>query len=197
MKSTSHTARSLLVASGSDEATLEAFFVDHDASRTAIGAAAPPPGAMLQALDAEIARKATQLLDVSLGETVVKAWRGYTDLRAAAYRTRAGGCEVITLARHRINTVHRPWIELRCLDALLGRIDFELTVDLTLSSVVAVVDSGRLAKVRSGECSARAAFTHATLGTIAAREKQFPAPAVVQLKRPVRLLRRREAVLAS
>ncbi|HEY5854620.1 MAG TPA: hypothetical protein VIW24_11365 [Aldersonia sp.] len=66
-------------------------------------------------------------------------------------------------------------------------------MDLTLSSVVAVVDSGRLAKVQSGGCSAGAAFRHATLGTIVAREKHFPAPAVVQLKRPVRLLRKSES----
>lgn len=41
MKTIGITARSLLAASSSDEAKLEAFFVDHDASRTAITAAAP------------------------------------------------------------------------------------------------------------------------------------------------------------
>ena len=197
MTTTNITARSLLVSSTAEEANLQTFFVDHGASRTAIGGAAPPPGALLQALDAEIARKAADLLDVSLGDLVVKGWLGYTDLRAAAQRTGAGGREVVALARHRISTVHRPWIELRCLDALLGRIDFELTVDLTLRSVVAVVDTGHLAAVRSGECSARIAFEHAKLGTIATRERHFPATAVVQLKRPVRLIRKGEAALAS
>ena len=111
-----------------------------------------------EAADREIASAVQEMLDLDLGELVVAGWRKQGQLAAAAERTAANpdSSEIVELAPHRITSVHRPVVELLIDDVPVASLDFELHVELVMTSLVATVRHGYLVALHSGSCDATA-----------------------------------------
>ncbi len=96
------------------------------------------------------------LLDISVIEILIKVWnegklfRKYLDPDTYP----ANETIEITLVKHTITSVHRPYIEIRFDDARVDRIDFEISLTLQLQGAVLEIRGGRIIKVRAGDCTA-------------------------------------------
>jgi hypothetical protein len=148
------------------------------------------PGARM--LRSQVVDALTGLLDIDLAELVVSGWAKHRDLRAAARRTAASsGPEEVVLANHQISSTHRPSVEIYVENARVATVEFELEVWVRLTSVVAIVRTGRLVGIRSGDTDVGARLSTAGQ-TIAERRVRCAAGALIPLGSGIPLLNRPE-----
>jgi hypothetical protein len=104
----------------------------------------------------EILRRTGELLDMSLLDISRRAWNKAQEL--AKYRNcsehPSEKPSVVPLADHKITSRHRPYLEVRVNEQLVGRIDFEVQVEVSFKGLRLHVQSGRIKRIDTGECQA-------------------------------------------
>lgn len=140
---------------------LERRLREERVSRTALAKAGATTARSGGVLDERISAVVRDAVDVDLGGIVITSWTGYRALREAAARTRdaPGPPEPVVLAEHEITSTHQPLVDILIDGTQVQRLTFELVLALTLRSVVAMVDRGKLVAVRGGQVAASAALT--------------------------------------
>lgn len=149
------TARAVLFGSQEEAVDEVAHALDRGQVITAVGGVLGHlSSAGRQAVGREAARVAAGLAEVDLVDVCAAGWRKHTALRAAAQRSRQepGAEELVDLATHRIESVHKPAIDLLVDGSQVGSIDFELRLEILVKGLVATVRDGSLTTVRSGRC---------------------------------------------
>jgi Protein of unknown function (DUF2510) len=151
-----------------------------------------------RAVEHEVATVTGDLLSLNLLDLAVGGWNRYEALRDAARRTRDAPTteEVVALVTHRIESSHRPTVELFIDGKSVGTIEVELDIAFDMAGVVAVVCQARLTAIRSGNCtvSGRLAIKGAV---VAQRQRQFDLPGEFRLHHGVALLPAQQVVTAS
>jgi hypothetical protein len=102
----------------------------------------------------EVAAMTDSLLSLDIGDILLVAWRKRATLVDAARRTlvEPGSSATVELASHRITHTSRPHVDLLVDGVLVHRFDLELSMVLEVGTLVAVVRSGRLAELGTGDC---------------------------------------------
>lgn len=137
----------------------------------------------------EIRRAIVELLDIKVGNVVLKAWQRHGALLAAAQRTTtSGGREVVLLADHTVTSSHSPHIELAINGVEIGRITSKIAMTLQLVGVNAVVQRGELVGLQTGSIVASAKLSVEDV-PVASRSRTVDAVAVIQLTTPIQLAR--------
>ncbi|MDO8145931.1 hypothetical protein [Isoptericola sp. 178] len=147
-----------------------------------------------EAVGSELAAVADGLLDLDLGDVLLRSWRSVADLTAAGRRTAlAPGEEIVALATHRITATHHPRVDLSVDGVPLHRFTFEISLVAVLTGVAAVVAGGSLVAVRGG--SADVTGTLSLDGVrLVERSRTLDVEALVRLRRPIPLTSGRSAV---
>ena len=112
------------------------------------------PG-LTAAVEHQVATATDGLLSLNLADVAAAGWKKYDALRQAARRTRDAPTteEIVALATHRIESSHRPTVELSIDGRTIATIEIALQVAFNMSGVLAVVRQGRLTAIRSGTCT--------------------------------------------
>lgn len=141
------------------------------------------------AVGSQIATVAQGLLDLDIGEIVSEGWRRMEDLTEAARRSMEtpGSSEVVDLASHSVSSKHSPQVEMLVNNAVIARVQFELSLELVLKSVVATIRGGRLVEIHSGSCDITGELS-AEGRQLAKREAHYEVPALVRLGDGIPLL---------
>jgi hypothetical protein len=143
-----------------------------------------------RAVEREVATVSDSLLSLDLLDLAAAGWNRYEALKDAARHTRDEPTaeEVVALVTHRIESSHRPTVELFIDGKSVGTIHVELDVTFDMAGVIAVVRQARLTAIRSGNCTVTG--TLAIEGAVVA-EKRHPCdlPGAVRLHHGVALLR--------
>ncbi|GAA4848401.1 hypothetical protein [Kitasatospora terrestris] len=155
-----------------------------------VGGAGRLTGAGGRAVEHEVAAVLDRLLALDLLDLAAGGWARHSALRAAARRTRdaPGSEEVVTMARHRISSSHRPGVELLVDGVPVGVLELALEVSFEVEALVAVVRRARLMSARTARCTVAgslAAHGH----VLAERRLHYDLPGAVRLRHGVRLLR--------
>jgi hypothetical protein len=134
------------------------------------------------AVSSQIASVAHGLLDLDIGEIVSEGWRRMEDLVQAAQRSVAtpGSSEVVDLATHSVSSKHTPRVDLLVNNVVIAKVEFELTLELVLKSVVASIRGGRLVEVHSGDCDITGKLS-AEGRQLAKRQAHYAVPALLRL----------------
>jgi hypothetical protein len=142
-----------------------------------------------RAVEREVATVADDLLSPDLLDLTVAGWNRYEALKDAARRTRDTPTaeEVVALVTHRIESNHRPTVELFIDGKSVGTIEMELDVAFEMAGVVAVVREARLMAIRSGNCTVTGTLAIAR-AVVAQQRRQFDLPGAVRLHHGVALL---------
>jgi hypothetical protein len=142
-----------------------------------------------RAVEGEVATVADDLLAPNLLDLAVAGWNRYEALKDAARRTRDAPTaeEVVALVTHRIESNHRPSVELFIDGKSVGAIELELDVAFEMAGVVAVVRQARLMAIRSGNCTITGTLAIAQ-ARVAEQRRQFDLPGAVRLRHGVALL---------
>jgi hypothetical protein len=142
-----------------------------------------------RAVEHEVATVTGDLLSLNLLDLAVGGWNRYEALTDAARRTRDAPTtkEVVALVTHRIESSHRPTVELFIDGKSVGTIEVELDIAFDIAGAVAVVHQAQLTAIRTGNCTVSG--TLAIERTIVAqRQRQFDFPGAVRLRQGIALL---------
>lgn len=137
----------------------------------------------------EVVRTVDGLLDIDLGGIAVAGWRRYERLRDAALRTRAGGVERVELSAHEVTRTCCPRLEVVVGENPVGEFSLELGVAVLVQPLVAIVRNGMLLALGPGDCTVTVSLGAPEVGPIMKRERVFKVANVVDLRRPIPLLR--------
>jgi len=134
----------------------------------------------------EIRRAIIELLDIKVGNVVLKAWQRHGALLAAAQRTTTGGREVVLVADHTVTSSHSPHIELAINGVEIGRITSKIAMTLQLIGVNAVVQRGELVALQTGSIVASAKLSVEDV-PVASKSRTVDAVTVIHLTTPIQL----------
>jgi hypothetical protein len=97
-----------------------------------------------------------KLLDIDGVGVLVGAWNKARELRK--YRDPARyppeDVVVVPLTKHKIESKHRPWLDLSVDGRAVGRLHFDVDIALTLDGAELTIQGGRIRKVRTGKATA-------------------------------------------
>lgn len=135
-----------------------------------------------RAVAERVAAAADGLLDLDFSDLLVSGWCKHRALIAAARRTIAtpGSEEIVDLCTHQITSTHSPYMDLFIEDVKVTSIEFEVCLTFTVKGAVALVRSGRLTAVRSGDCDVAGSLT-VEGARICSREGHFQLPLLLRL----------------
>jgi hypothetical protein len=162
--------------------SLKHSFIEHDTTDEVARRIDGLTKVAVKFLAEEVAKVASEFLDIALVELLAGGWRKHSQLVAAARRTRGrpGSKEAVRLTRHRITSTHRPRIDVFFRDRPAGTIHFELDVEFVVTSVEVVLQEGHIVALRSGACEITATFS-AERQQVARVEMQFGLDAEIPL----------------
>jgi hypothetical protein len=140
-------------------------------------------------VEREVATEVGGLLSLNLLDVAIAGWNRYAALREAARRTRDARTteEIVTLAKHRIESSYHPSVEVFIDGKSVGTIEVELEVAFDMAGVLAVIREGRLTAIRSGNCTITGTLA-IERAVVAQRQRQFDLPGAVRLHHGVALL---------
>ncbi|WP_433194351.1 hypothetical protein ACQP1G_37180 [Nocardia sp. CA-107356] len=190
------TARAVLYNNGSREmgcaeltARLREVGFDHT-----LHTAAPALGDLVRDIALpRIAEAVDSLLDIDLGDAAVAGWRGYDRLRSAAVRSQRGPEETVELFAHELTHTYRPNLEILVDGQSAGSVTVELVLTLEIQPLAATVRHGTLVAFGPGDCTATVSLGTESTGPILERERQIPTARMVDLRRPIPLVRSQPA----
>lgn len=112
------------------------------------------PGVERKILSQEVFEQLKTLLDVDLGQIILSSWERYRLLSKYGDREAYPPEETILvpMIEHKIQSTHRPSVEILINEAPVGRLDFDIRLTLKLEGVVLKVRDGRVREIRAGSC---------------------------------------------
>lgn len=109
--------------------------------------------AAAKAVAAQVTSIGQRLVDLDAGEALVNVWRAHRDLIEAAQQTllEPGSRTTVVLADHDVLIDHEPAVEVLVEDVHLTTITFKMALDLSVESLVVVVEHGTLIEIAHGD----------------------------------------------
>jgi len=107
-----------------------------------------------------VADKVAGLLDMSLSEVMVTAWKKYELLADCLDEEKysPGESVLVTLARHSLTSEHHPSIEILANDQEVAKLTFSIKLRLDVQGAVLKVQDQRVREIRLGEVSGDGSF---------------------------------------
>ena len=98
-----------------------------------------------------------EMLDIRVRDILAGAWNKQKALLKYLDRNQypPGQTVQVPLARHVVNSEHRPSINILVNGAPIGRVEFKVTVTLLLEGIVLSIRDGRIMRATTGSCRAK------------------------------------------
>lgn len=111
-------------------------------------------GVVWNAVRRRVPEQLRALLDVGAPDILVSAWN--TSRELTKYRDPARyppeQVVIVPLTKHKITSTHEPSVEVYVDGLSLGRVGFQLRVELTLQGAELKIQGGRILQIRTGRC---------------------------------------------
>src|SRR5215216_687869 len=99
-----------------------------------------------------IVRMSEMVTDMDLTDVMLGAWK--TERRFAKYHDQnkypPRSISIVPLHTHRITSTHKPYVELSIAGESLGRIPFEIELQITVDAVDVVIQDARFKRIEGG-----------------------------------------------
>jgi hypothetical protein len=107
-----------------------------------------------------IVDKVSGLLDLSLSEIMVTAWKKYELLADCLDEDKYSADEsiLVTLTRHSLSSEHHPSIEILANDQEIGKLTFTIKLSLHVQGAVLKIQDKKVREIRLGEVSGDGTF---------------------------------------
>ena len=110
----------------------------------------------------EIIKKIEDLLDINMPDIMVMAWNKYKILLKYTDRKKYSPDEtfLVPLAEHTIKSDHHPYLEILINDKEVGKIEFDISIALTLEGIILKIRDGKIREILTGSCKGKGAIKH-------------------------------------
>jgi hypothetical protein len=107
-----------------------------------------------------IVDKIAGMLDMSLSEIMVTAWKKYELLAGCLDEDKYSADEsiLVTLTRHSLTSEHHPSIEILANDQEIGKLTFSIKLSLHVRGAVLKIQDKKVREIRHGEVSGDGSF---------------------------------------
>jgi len=131
----------------------------------------------------------TGLLDISLIDVLLSAWRTHHDLTTAARNTLnvPGSTELVPLAEHQITSTMHPYVNVFVDGHHVATIHLDLSLLFDVKAVLAGIRDGQLVELHSGHCDVTATLAIEKTN-VASKQIGFELPGAIPLNPGIRLL---------
>jgi hypothetical protein len=132
----------------------------------------------------EITRKTDDLLQVNIPEVAAAAWTKYQVLRKYSDpgKYSSGETFMVPLATHTIRSVHKPYVEILVGNEPVGKVDFEIDLELVLEGVLLSIRGGKIVAMRIGSCQGKGSASCEGIVFAHRETKPFLLPGSILLK---------------
>ncbi len=143
--------KSLFFSDGDDEELADASLIDLESDIKD-----QLPKLALGSVKEEVSSKIGEVLDVGLDDVMVSAWKKYEGFLEYADPEKHPPEETILvpLAKHQVQSAHKPHVDLKIKDVMIGSIQLDVQVALKLEGIVLKVQGGKIHDLRAGSCQA-------------------------------------------
>lgn len=101
------------------------------------------------AVSGELSSQFVQLLDVSIGDILVRAWNANKIFERILHAD-PGESILLSLKKHTVSSQQNPHLDVTLNGKPIGRIDFRVDLKLVLEGVILKIQAGRVCEIRSG-----------------------------------------------
>lgn len=108
-------------------------------------------------ISGEIRERVGDLLDIKVSSVLAAAWNKYRALSRALEASAASPEQsfLVPLAEHTVRSVHHPYVEIQLDGRPVGRVTFDIKLDILVQGIELVIRGGRVEKIRSGRCKGK------------------------------------------
>lgn len=109
----------------------------------------------------EVMGTCSELLDLKLKNIVEGVWRKYQQVEQYLGQGESDpeATFLVPLVNHTIVSEHHPKIEIRIDEVPMGKIDFEIQLELELSGIILKIKKSRIDGVKAGSCKCKGSFS--------------------------------------
>ena len=117
-------------------------------------------------------------LDVKLLDILAGTWAKVAELQAHLDPERhpPGETSLVTLADHKLRSVHHPTVEVLLRDAVIAQLEFDIELSLSLEAVALKIRNGEIIGIGSGNCFGRGVLKLADRTLVDKRTPKYPIP---------------------
>jgi hypothetical protein len=174
-------ADSLRVAFGLDDESMREIRAKVAASRAAVelarGALSRSAPALLEGAVGEVHDRIDEILSTPVSAILADAWRAYAPFfkYCDPVKYPPGDTAEVELDTHTVRSSLRPYVEVVVDGKRVGRIDFQVDVEVRLDAAILVIRYGRFMELRAGRSTFAGRFAVEEV-VLAQTEKRFPLP---------------------
>lgn len=105
----------------------------------------------------QVIERIEDILNVDMVDIMTMAWSKSETLIKYLDKEKYSPDEIILvpLAEHTIKSTHRPYIELLLNDKSVGRLDFDITIYITLKGMILKIQGGKIREIMAGSCQGK------------------------------------------
>ena len=109
----------------------------------------------------EVMGTSSKLLNISLKDILENVWKEYDEVQKYLDEDKFNTDEtfLIPLVEHTIISEHYPKIEIRIGETYVGKIDFEVRINLVLTGIILKISQGKIQGVKGGKCKSEGIFS--------------------------------------
>jgi hypothetical protein len=122
----------------------------------------------------DLAPKICELFNVPLPDVLVTSWKKVDDLKARLEKSRSAPdkIEYLELAQHKIDSTHKPRLEMRLKNVPVKKIEFVVKLNFMLKGFVLKIQNGAIQEVQTGACEVQGTISYA--GQVIVEKKLTP-----------------------
>ncbi len=130
----------------------------------------------------QAADRAKELMDVPIHTILVSAWGKYFALRKYLDQEKypPNTTVAVEMSEHSVKSEHHPYLQL-WINGVETRINFGISITLTLKSLILVIRNGRIRAVKAGECTAKGTVTCENIQIAERTSEPIPLPLELDL----------------
>lgn len=132
----------------------------------------------------DLAQKICELLDISLPNVFVAAWKKAKELQTVLEKSKENPDEVtyLELTEHTLTSEHKPSLDVRLHGATVKKIALDVSLGFKLRGFVLKIQDGAIREMQTGHCEAKGTIKY---GTLPIAEKKL-APVKLPFSIPIR-----------
>jgi hypothetical protein len=101
-----------------------------------------------------ILKEFMEILNMKVSDVMIAAWNQYKALVQYTDEKKypPGESYLVPLAKHTIESIHKPFLEILVNHHPVGKINFEIIISLAVEGIVLKIQDGKIMEVRTGSC---------------------------------------------
>lgn len=132
----------------------------------------------------DLAEKVAAMLDIELPDLLVAAWKKQVQVADILEQSHASPEETfyVELVEHTVESEHQPTIELSVREVVVKKMEFLLSLVLTLRGIILEIKAGTIREIQTGECTFEGRLNYRDLTLLQRASSPLHLPGNIQIE---------------